>query len=126
MLSASIVGSGELIATTTLGAEVGYTVLWLIIFSCLIKALIQSFMGCYTIAKGEPSLEAFNRIPGKIGKVNWVAWAWVVMVFFTLFQICAMFVGVSQAMKLVTGIEVLWWVVGVGIFRLDSGRTGLK
>ena len=65
-------------------------------------------------------------MPGKIGKVNWVVWAWVVMVYFTLFQICAMFVGVSQAMKLVTGIEVLWWVVGVGIFRLDSGRTGLK
>ncbi|MCW5620344.1 MAG: hypothetical protein KIS79_04475 [Burkholderiales bacterium] len=33
ILSASIVGSGELIATTTLGAEVGYTVMWLIIFS---------------------------------------------------------------------------------------------
>lgn len=118
ILSASIVGSGELIATTTLGAEVGYTVLWLIIFSCLIKALIQSFMGRYTIAKGEPSLEAFNRIPGKIGKVNWVVWAWVVMVFFTLFQICAMFVGVSQAMKLVTGIEVVWWVLAFFVLTL--------
>ena len=118
ILSASIVGSGELIATTTLGAEVGYTVLWLIIFSCLIKALIQSFMGRYTIAKGEPSLEAFNRIPGKIGKVNWVVWAWMVMVFFTLFQICAMFVGVSQAMKLVTGIEVVWWVLAFFVLTL--------
>ncbi len=118
ILSASIVGTGELIATTTLGAEVGYTVLWLIIFSCLIKALIQSFMGRYTIAKGEPSLEAFNRIPGKIGKVNWVVWAWVVMVFFTLFQICAMFVGVSQAMKLVTGIEVMWWVLAFFVLTL--------
>src|SRR3954468_15338632 len=29
ILSASIVGSGELIATTTLGAEVGYTALWI-------------------------------------------------------------------------------------------------
>ena len=118
VLSASIVGSGELIATTTLGAEVGYTVLWLIVFSCLIKALIQSFMGRHTIAKGEPSLEAFNRIPGKIGKVNWVVWAWVVMVFFTLFQICAMFVGVSQAMKLVTGIEVVWWVLAFFVLTL--------
>ncbi|MDQ3260595.1 MAG: Nramp family divalent metal transporter [Pseudomonadota bacterium] len=118
ILSASIVGSGELIATTTLGAEVGYTVLWLIIFSCLIKALIQSFMGRYTIAKGEPSLEAFNRIPGRFGKVNWVVWAWVVMVFFTLFQICAMFVGVSQAMKLVTGIEVVWWVLAFFVLTL--------
>ena len=118
VLSASIVGSGELIATTTLGAELGYTVLWLIIFSCLIKALVQSFMGRYTISKGEPSLEAFNRIPGKIGRVNWVVWAWVAMVFFTLFQICAMFVGVSQAMKLITGIEVVWWVLAFFVLTL--------
>ncbi len=111
VLSASIVGSGELIATTTLGAEVGYTVMWLIIFSCLIKALIQSFMGRLTIATGQPSLEMFNRIPGKIDKLNWVVWAWAIMVFFILFQICAMFVGVSQAMKQVTGIDVMWWVI---------------
>jgi manganese transport protein len=79
VLSASVVGSGELIATTTLGAEVGYTVMWLIIFSCLIEALVQSFLDGYTIAKGETGLEAFNRIPGRIGRVNWVVWAWAAM-----------------------------------------------
>src|SRR5512136_2533526 len=62
VLSASIVGSGELIATTTLGAKVGFTVMWLIIFSCLIKAVVQSFLGHYTIVKGETGLEAFDRI----------------------------------------------------------------
>lgn len=118
ILSASIVGSGELIATTTLGAEVGYTVMWLIIFSCLIKALIQSFLGRYTIARGETGLAAFNRIPGRIGKVNWVVWAWAAMVFMTLFQICAMFVGVSQAMKLITGIDVMWWVLAFFVLTL--------
>ncbi len=118
VLSASIVGSGELIATTTLGAEVGYTVMWLIIFSCLIKALVQSFLGRYTIAKGETGLEAFNRIPGRIGRVNWVVWAWAAMVLVTLFQICAMFVGVSQAMRLLTGIDVMWWVLGFFVLTL--------
>ena len=118
VLSASIVGSGELIATTTLGAEVGYTVMWLIVFSCLIKALVQSFLGRYTIAKGETGLEAFNRIPGRIGRVNWVVWAWAAMVLVTLFQICAMFVGVSQAMKLITGIEVIWWVLAFFVLTL--------
>ncbi|MBN8733343.1 MAG: hypothetical protein J0L64_22605, partial [Acidobacteria bacterium] len=33
ILAASIVGSGELIATTTLGAEVGYVCLWVILLS---------------------------------------------------------------------------------------------
>ena len=118
VLSASIVGSGELIATTTLGAELGYTVMWLIIFSCLIKALVQSFMGRYTISKGEPSLEAFNRIPGKIGKVNWVLWSWIAMVFTTLFQISAMFIGVSQVMHLITNIAVMWWVIAFFVLTL--------
>ncbi|MEX0960182.1 MAG: Nramp family divalent metal transporter [Burkholderiales bacterium] len=118
VLSASIVGSGELIATTTLGAKVGYTVMWLVIFSCLIKAVVQSFLGRYVIAVGETGLEAFNRIPGKLGRVNWVLWAWVVMVLITLFQISAMFIGVSQVMKIFTGVEVVWWVIVFFILTL--------
>ena len=118
VLSASIVGSGELIATTTLGAKVGYTVMWLIIFSCLIKAVVQSFLGRYTIAVGETGLEAFNRIPGKIGRVNWVIWAWVAMVLMTLFQVSAMYIGVAQVMKIFTGIGVVWWVLAFGALTL--------
>jgi Mn2+/Fe2+ NRAMP family transporter len=118
VLSASIVGSGELIATTTLGAKVGYTVMWLIILSCFIKAVVQAFLGRYTIAVGETGLEAFNRIPGKIGRVNWVLWAWIAMVFTTLFQISAMFIGVSQVMKLITNIEVMWWVIAFFVLTL--------
>jgi manganese transport protein len=118
VLSASIVGSGELIATTTLGAEVGYVVMWLIIFSCLIKALVQSFLGRYTIAKGETGLEAFNRIPGKVGRVNWVVWAWALMVLITLFQISAMFIGVSQVMTIFTDVAVKWWVLAFFVLTL--------
>ena len=33
IISANIVGSGELIATTLLGAEVGFILLWFIIFT---------------------------------------------------------------------------------------------
>ncbi len=118
VLSASIVGSGELIATTTLGAKVGYTVMWLVIFSCLIKAVVQSFLGRYTIAMGETGLEAFNRIPGKLGKVNWVIYAWALMVLISLFQISAMFIGVAQVMKIFTGVEVLWWVLAFFVLTL--------
>ena len=52
VLAASIVGSGELIATTTLGAQVGYTALWIILLSCLIKPVVQAELGRYTIASG--------------------------------------------------------------------------
>src|SRR5262245_8840742 len=64
ILAASIVGSGELIATTTLGAEVGYTALWVIVLSCLIKPIVQAEMGRYIIASGETGLASFNHVPG--------------------------------------------------------------
>src|SRR5690349_21608176 len=56
ILAASIVGSGELIATTTLGAQVGYTAMWVIVLSCLIKPIVQAELGRYTIATGETGL----------------------------------------------------------------------
>ena len=52
VLAASIVGSGELIATTTLGAQVGFAVLWIILVSCAIKPVVQGEFGRYTIATG--------------------------------------------------------------------------
>lgn len=111
ILASSIVGSGELIATTTLGAEAGYTALWIIIISCLIKPVVQGELGRYSIATGQTGLEGFNLVPGPRFKVNWVVWAWVVMVLMTLLQIGAMFGGVSQVMNaLFPAIPVNVWV----------------
>src|SRR2546428_13287873 len=50
ILAASIVGSGELIATTTLGAGVGYAAVWIILLSCFIKPVILVELGRDTIA----------------------------------------------------------------------------
>lgn len=112
VLAASIVGSGELIVTTALGAQVGYTLMWLIVLSCLIKSVVQSFLGRYSIATGETSLEAVNRVPGLRIMVSWVVWLWAIMVIITLFQITGMFIGVSQVMNIVfTSIPVTAWVI---------------
>jgi manganese transport protein len=42
ILSASIVGSGELVATTTLGANAGFAAMWVILVSCLVKLPFSS------------------------------------------------------------------------------------
>ena len=84
ILAASIVGSGELIATTNLGAQVGYTALWLIVLSCFIKPVVQAEMGRYIIASGETGLASFNHVPGPRFKINWVVMAWAVMTLMTL------------------------------------------
>jgi manganese transport protein len=112
ILAASIVGSGELIATTTLGAEVGYVALWVILLSCFIKPAIQAEIGRYTIASGETGLEAYNRVPGPRFKVNWVVWAWAAMVMLSLLQVGAMYGGVAQVANLIfPAIPINFWVV---------------
>ena len=112
MLAASIVGSGELIATTTLRAQVGYAALWVILVSCIVKPVIQAEMGRYTIATGETALEAMNHVPGPRFGVGWVVWTWAVMVALNLAAVGGMFGGVSQVMHLlVPAIPVHVWVV---------------
>ena len=41
IIAASIVGSGELIATTKTGAQAGISLLWLIVVGCVIKVFVQ-------------------------------------------------------------------------------------
>jgi len=112
ILAASIVGSGELIATTTLGAQAGYTALWVIILSCFIKPVVQAELGRYTIATGETGLAAFNHVPGPRWGVRWVVWAWAIMVLMSMFQVGAMYGGISQVMnQIFPAIPVNAWVV---------------
>jgi Mn2+/Fe2+ NRAMP family transporter len=111
VLAASIVGSGELIATTTLGAQVGFAALWIILVSCAIKPVVQAELGRYTIATGHTGLEGFDRVPGPRLGVRWVVWAWGITVSLTLLQVGGMYGGVSQVLHLlVPPIPVTAWV----------------
>lgn len=111
VLAASIVGSGELIATTTLGAQVGFAALWIILVSCAIKPVVQAELGRYTIATGDTGLEGFNRLPGPRLGVNWVVWTWGLTVSLTLLQVGGMYGGVGQVLSLlVPAVSVDWWV----------------
>lgn len=112
ILAASIVGSGELIATTNLGAQIGYVGLWIILLSCFIKPVIQAELGRYSIASGETGLAGLNKVPGPRFKLNWIVIAWFVMTMITLMQLGAMFGGVAQVMNLlVPALSVPVWVV---------------
>jgi manganese transport protein len=111
VLAASIVGSGELIATTTLGAQVGFAVLWIIILSCAIKPVVQGEFGRYTIATGHTALEGFNRMPGPRAGVSWLVWAWILTVTLSLLQVGGMYGGVAQVLHLlVPSVPVNAWV----------------
>jgi Mn2+/Fe2+ NRAMP family transporter len=111
VLAAAIVGSGELIATTTLGAQVGYAALWIIVLSCAIKPVVQAELGRYTIATGNTTLEGFDRMPGPRLVVSWLVWLWAFMVLMTLLQVGGMFGGVAQVLNaIVPAVSVNLWV----------------
>lgn len=97
ILAASIVGTGELINTTSLGAKAGFSLLWLILLSCVIKVFVQVELGRYAITHGKTTLAAFDSLPGPRLGVSWLCWLWLVMMLTTQAQIAAMEGTVGQA-----------------------------
>jgi Mn2+/Fe2+ NRAMP family transporter len=79
IIAGSIVGSGELIATTKVGAEAGFWLLWLIILGCVIKVYTQVEFGRHTNTHLQTPLEALNDVPGPRWRVNWLVWYWAIM-----------------------------------------------
>lgn len=97
ILAASIVGTGELINTTSLGARAGFGLLWLILLSCVIKVFVQVELGRYAIIHGRTTLEAFDSLPGPRLGTSWMCWLWLIMMLTTQAQIAAMEGTVGQA-----------------------------
>ena len=100
IIAGSIVGSGELIATTTVGAEAGFVLMWLILIGCLIKVFVQIEFGRYTITTGRTTLEGMNEVPGKMGPANWICWFWLIFIMVALIQVGGLIGGVGQAMTI--------------------------
>jgi Mn2+/Fe2+ NRAMP family transporter len=100
ILAGSIVGSGELLLTTSLGAQYGFVFLWLILFSCVIKVFVQIELGRYAISSGKPTLAALHDLPGLRFGTHWIVWWWFIMLWATVFQLGAMVGGVGQALNL--------------------------
>ncbi|MFM7290204.1 MAG: Nramp family divalent metal transporter [Planctomycetia bacterium] len=99
ILASSIVGSGELIATTIVGAEAGFVLLWLIILGCAIKVAAQVEIGRTTLAWGRTPLDAFNRVPGpRVAGLNWIYWGWVMMTALVVVQQGGILSGVAQSL----------------------------
>ena len=66
VISGAIVGSGEMILTSGLGAAAGFVMLWWVLLSCWIKSLIQAELARYTLVSGDTYVRAINRLPFQI------------------------------------------------------------
>lgn len=100
IISAVIVGSGELIVTPKLGAAEGFHLLWFIILGCFIKVFVQIELGRFAVSKGLTTLEAMNLMPGPRLVVSWLLWLWVFMYLALIFQVAGMIGGLASVFSL--------------------------
>jgi hypothetical protein len=100
IIAGSIVGSGELIATTKTGAEAGFWLLWLIILGCVIKVSTQVEFGRHAITWSQTPLSALNSVPGPRLRVNWLLWYWVLMTMLVISQQGGILGGVGQTLAI--------------------------
>lgn len=114
IISAVIVGSGELIVTPKLGATVGIKLLWFILLGCLIKVFVQIELGRYAISKGLTTLEAMNTIPGPRLIVSWLVWLWAIMYVALVFQVAGM-VGALASVFSLAGIAVSKSILAIAV-----------
>ncbi len=115
IITSIIVGSGELIVTPKLGAEVGFRLLWFIIVGCLLKVFVQIELGRYAITRGRTTLEALNTLPGPRVAVSWVLWIWLGMYLCIVPQVAGMIGGTATAFRLAgVGIPISVLAVSIG------------
>ncbi|WP_247232531.1 Nramp family divalent metal transporter [Telluribacter sp. SYSU D00476] len=113
IMSAAIVGSGELIATTTLGAKAGFVTFWVIIVSCLVKVALQLEFGKNAIYTGTFTMYNFNRLPGARWRgTHWSLWLWLSLQGLKLLQVGGIVGGVAIVLNMAfPAISVNIWAL---------------
>jgi manganese transport protein len=115
ILSASVVGSGELIATTTLGAKAGFVTLWVILVSCLVKVVLQLEFGRQSITRGLSAMNLMNELPGpRFGKqkVSWGVWSWLLLWLFKPLQLGGIIGGVAIILNIaIPSLSIMAWTI---------------
>ncbi|HMJ69445.1 MAG TPA: Nramp family divalent metal transporter [Cyclobacteriaceae bacterium] len=126
ILSASIVGSGELIATTILGAKAGFVALWIIIISCLAKVAVQLEFGKHAVLTGERCMQAFSKVSGPR---RWAVWTLFILIALKVIQLGGMLGGTVVILNMLfPGIPITAWAIitafSVGLL-IFNGRYGI-
>ena len=125
VISAAVIGSGELITTTALGAKAGFVLLWLVIISTAVKVWVQLELAQWTILSGKPALEGYGHVgPRLIGRAGWINLLWILMDFAKVLQRGGIIGGAVAALSIMlpvfgeplsTPSLVFWTVVSLAV-----------
>lgn len=109
IVAGSVVGSGELILTSSLGAAAGFTLLWWMLVSCWSKSLVQAEIARYVVVSGDTYIRAMNRLPGRIWRVSWPVWIGLIGFIPGVMGLGGILGGAGQSLSLlVPAIDAKW------------------
>ena len=107
MLSAA--GSGELLFTPRIAALYGYSLLWALLASVILKWFINGEVGRFTVCTGSTILQGFKQLPGL---KNWSIWLILLPQAVVAVSTVAGLAGAAAtALILITGGTVQLWTV---------------
>lgn len=109
--SAAVVGSGELITATTLGAQVGFMLLWLVFVSTFVKVAVQIEIARFSISTGKPAIEGYDLVPPRIAGRGWASYLAILMLLqFVTSQAGVLGAAALALTLLVPSVSAAWWV----------------
>jgi len=143
ILSAAIVGSGELIATTAMGARAGFALLWVVLLGCMVKVAVQVEYGRFCIQHGMPTLQGWAHGRRKLWQgrlLHWTIYLAAVYMLANMVGQAGVLGGAAQVVfsALPGWLSVLWpWpfllagliallLVGGGYGPVEKTCTGLN
>ena len=104
IVSGSIVGSGEILLTSSLGAQAGFVLLWWVLLACWSKSIVQAELARYILTSGDTYLRAMNRVPGRVkgprGAVSWPIVLGLLAFFPGMLGMAGILGGAGQALSL--------------------------
>jgi manganese transport protein len=118
LLSASIVGGGELIVTTKFGAQAGFTLLWVIILSCLVKVAIQLEYGRHCITHGTASFQSWNAGRGlRLAGIHWSVYCGIIYFIISIIGLSGVLGAAAEvASYAIFGIAINTWLWIIALF----------
>ncbi len=133
VLTASVVGSGELLVTTSLGAKAGFALLWLVIVGAAVKVWVQVELARWTILSGQTALAGYGKVGPRIGPMGWINWLWIGLDTAKNFQRGGVIGGTAAACSIAVPIAggelsrtslVLWTIIvtAVSVLLMSTSR----
>ncbi len=124
ILTAGIVGTGELVLTPRVAAEHGFSLLWLIVLGCMVKVFVQIELGRQAVATGATTLQALDSLPGPRARVSWIMWIWL-PVFIAMISVIGGILGGTAEVLRMAGLDLPMPVLVIGLGAICSVLLGL-